>query len=182
MTGATDSQGRGAEAFRLAAPCRHRIRMIGAAALLLGLGAMALAGQGGAPGAVLAGDWQLNRARSHYGPGVERRRDERMTCTAQGNRIQCRIRSTRTDGRELAARFSALLDGPAAQVVGIPDVDAVRLHRGTGTYLDATFFWRTHPVFGYRAFRSADGRSLMIVAVDPVTRVAATSVVVYDRR
>lgn len=41
---------------------------------------------------------------------------------------------------------------------------------------------RGKPVFGYRAFQSDDGRSLMIVSVDPVTGAAATTVVVYDRQ
>jgi hypothetical protein len=67
-------------------------------------------------------------------------------------------------------------------VTGIPDVDEVQLRRPSVSLIDASFFLRGKPVFGYRAFQADDGRSLMILSVDPVTRAAATTLVVYDRR
>ena len=130
----------------------------------------------------LAGDWELNIGRTHYGPGVDRRRRERMTCASEAARLRCVIRSVRTRGLELTGRFTASLDGVAAAVTGIPDVDEVRLRQRDGLLVDATFLFRGKPIFGYRAFQSGDGRSLMVVSVDPVTRVAATTIVVYDRR
>jgi hypothetical protein len=130
----------------------------------------------------LVGSWQLNVARSHYGTGADRRRRERMACTAEAEGVRCVIRSVRSDGRELTGQFTASLDGVAAPVTGIPDVDQVQLRRPTATLVDATFLFRGKPAFGYRAFQSDDGRSLMILSVDPVTRAAATTVVVYDRR
>jgi hypothetical protein len=48
--------------------------------------------------------------------------------------------------------------------------------------VDATFTYNGKPVFAYRAVRSNDGRSLTIISVDPVTRAALTSVVVYERQ
>jgi hypothetical protein len=58
----------------------------------------------------------------------------------------------------------------------------VQLRQPTNALVDATFLWRGKPVFGYRALQSEDGRSLIIISVDPVSRVALTTVVVYDRR
>ncbi len=96
--------------------------------------------------------------------------------------IRCVIQSARTNGQELIGRFSATLDGVGSPVTGVPDVDEVRLWRPSNALLDATFLWRGKQVFGYRALQSQDGRSLMIISVDPDSRVALTTVVVYDRR
>jgi hypothetical protein len=134
------------------------------------------------PAPPLVGNWELNVGRTHYGPGVDRRRRERMACTPEAEKVRCVIRSTRTDGRELTGQFTASLDGVAAPVAGIPDVDEVQLWRPNVSLIDAIFFLRGKPVVGYRAFQSDDGRSLMILSVDPVTRAASTTVVVYDRR
>ena len=130
----------------------------------------------------LLGDWQLNLGRTHYGPNVDRRRRERMTCTTEAEKVRCVIRSTRSDGRKLTGQFTASLDGVAGPVTGIPDLDEVQLRRPSASLIEAIFFFRGKPVFGYRAYQSDDGRSLMIISVDPVTRAAATTVVVYDRR
>jgi len=130
----------------------------------------------------LVGDWRLNLARTHYGPGVDRRRSELFSCAAQGNRIRCEIRSVRADGHEVVGRFTAPLDGTSAPATGIPGVDEIQLRRPSDSLLDATFLVRGTPIFGYRALQSSDGRSLMFISVDPVTRVALTTIVVYDRR
>ena len=130
----------------------------------------------------LVGNWQLNLGRTHYGPGVDRRRRERMTCTAESPSVRCVVRSVRADGRELTGEFTAALDGTSAPVTGIPDVDEVQLRRPNASLIDATFLWRGRPVYGYRALQSDDGRSLMIMSVDPVTHAVGTTVVVYDRR
>jgi hypothetical protein len=82
----------------------------------------------------------------------------------------------------VTGQFTAVLDGTAAPVTGIPDVDEIRLRVPQAGVVDATFSLRGKPVFGYRAFQSADGLSLMILSVDPVTRATGTTVVVYDRR
>jgi len=130
----------------------------------------------------LAGEWQLNSGRTHYGPGVDSRRSERFSCAVEENRVRCVIRSVRANGQELTGRFVSSLDGAGSPVTGIPDVDEVQLRRPSPTLLDATFLSRGKPVFGYRALQSEDGRSLMIISVDPVSRAALTTVVVYDRR
>jgi hypothetical protein len=56
----------------------------------------------------------------------------------------------------------------------------MQLRASSERVADATFLFRGKSVFGYRMFRSDDDRSLMIVSVDPVTRVVGTTVVVYD--
>jgi len=134
------------------------------------------------PLTLLDGNWRLNLARTHYGRGVDRRRREVFTCGPRGERVHCIIRSVRADGRAVVGEFAATLDGAAAPVSGIAEVDEVRLSESSDSVLDGTFGWHGRPVFGYRALRSEDGRSLMIVSVDPITRVALTTVVVYDRR
>ena len=58
----------------------------------------------------------------------------------------------------------------------------MRLVRIDDSIAEATFENRGKPVFAYRVVRSDDRRSLTIVAVDPVTRAALSSVVVYDAR
>ena len=130
----------------------------------------------------LVGDWELNLARTHYGPGVDRRRSERMKCSAKAKRLDCVISSVRADGKALTGAFLATVDGPPAPVTGIPDLDQVQLRQGANAFVDVTFLSHGQPVFGYRAFQSADGRLLMIVSVDPVSRVVQTTIVVYDRR
>jgi hypothetical protein len=130
----------------------------------------------------LVGSWELNVGRTHYGPGVDRRRRERMMCTAVTEKVRCVIRSVRSDGRQTTGQFTAPLDGVPAPVTGIPDIDEVQLRRQSLSLIDAVFFLRGKPVFGYRAFRADDGRSLMIMSVDPVTGAAGTTLVVYDWR
>ena len=138
--------------------------------------------QSTAPEPSIVGDWRLNLARTHYGAGVDRRRYERFTCTSERDRVSCVIRSVRADGREVVGRFSAPLSGKGASVAGIPDVDEARQLRRPGPEIvDATFLSRARPVFGYRAMRADDGRSLLIISVDPVSRAALTTIVVYDR-
>jgi hypothetical protein len=150
--------------------------------LVLSLWMLAAAKNPSAPATVpLAGDWDLNLRRTHYGPTVERRKKERFTCKESEGHLECVMRTVRTDGRELVGTFRAALDGALSPVVGIPGVDEVRLQGGTPGVIAATFSLRGSPVFGYRAYRSDDGRSLMIVSVDPVSGKALNSVVVYDR-
>lgn len=130
----------------------------------------------------LVGSWRLNLARTHYGAGVDARQRETLTCDVRGGLLHCAIQSIRHDGRSLTGRFAARLDGTRAPVSGIPDVDTVELRQPAASLLDATFFWRGQPVFGYRAYASDDAQSLIIVTVDPISRAVLTSVVVYDRR
>jgi hypothetical protein len=129
----------------------------------------------------IVGDWDLNLGRTHYGPSVERRKKERFTCKESSEHLECVIRSTRSDGRVLVGTFRGALDGSLSPVVGIPGVDEVRLHTGTPGVLGATFGLRGAPVFAYRAYRSDNGKSLVIVSVDPTSGKALNSVVVYDR-
>ncbi len=136
----------------------------------------------GPPVTLLEGRWELNLARTHYGRGVDKRRREVFTCGPRGVQVHCVIRSVRADGHAVVGEFSATLDGVGARVSGIAGVDEVQLSQSPDSVLDGTFRWHGRPVFGYRALRSEDGRSLMIVSVDPITRVALTTVVVYDRR
>lgn len=155
--------------------------------LLVGV-APALGGQRAAPqptvsaAVPLVGQWRLNLARTHYGLGVDVRRRETFACDSNGSLLRCIINSVRQDGRELVGRFSASIDGSRAPVNGIPDVDTVELRQPAASLLDATFFWHGKAVFAYRAYRSTDGTLLMIVSVDPSSRAALTTVVVYDRQ
>src|SRR5262245_22625452 len=136
--------------------------------------------QPGPAEAPLVGDWRLNLQRTHYGTGVELRRDERFSCTVDHGKLHCIIQTTRADGHQLTGEFSAGLDGTKAKVTGIPDIDEVSLSLTRDSLMDATFLLRGTPVFGYRAMRSSDRQSLMIISVDPVTRRVLTTVVVYD--
>ena len=130
----------------------------------------------------LIGEWHLNPGRSHFAPGVHRRRRELFACAAEAQGVQCTIRSVRSDSQQVIGRFTATLDGREAPVTGMPDVDGVRLRQVDGAIVDATFSFGGVPAFGYRAIRSDDGRSLMIVSVEPISRKALGTVVVYDRR
>jgi hypothetical protein len=133
------------------------------------------------PADPLVGKWILNRARSHYGPGAQARKRETFLCEASRGGVRCTIESVRLDGKAFVGRFWAAYDGKPYPATGIPDVDQVRLRRVDDLVADATFSYRGKPVFGYRAIQS-DGRgSLTIVSVEPVTRTALNSVVVYDR-
>lgn len=140
-----------------------------------------LAGAAPAPAVPLVGHWRLNLARTHYGAGVDVRRSETLSCYVAERKLHCITRSVRQDGRELVGEFAAPTDGTSATVAGIPDVDSVALSQPVPSLLDATFSLRGRPVFAYRAYRSSDGASLMIVSVDPASRAALTTVVVYDR-
>jgi hypothetical protein len=168
--------GRGAAGVRYAPPAAMT-----SLALTLWILAAAQGAPPAPPAAPMAGDWDLNLKRTHYGPTVQRRRKERFTCKESEGHLECVIRSLRTDGRELVGTFRAALDGAVSPVVGIPGVDEVRLQAGAPGVLGATFGLRGTPVFAYRAYRSDDGRSLVIVAVDPASGKALNSVVVYDR-
>ncbi len=132
--------------------------------------------------AVLAGDWRLNLARTHYGPGVDRRRRERFVCAPSRDRLACTIDGERANGGHVVGTFTLAPGRETAPVAGVPGVDAVRMDTVGDGIVDATFSARGAAVFGYRAYRSNDGRSLVVVTVDPVSRAPLTTVVVYDRR
>ena len=132
------------------------------------------------PADPLVGAWRLDLARTHYGPGADQRKQETFTCEARDSGVTCTVRSIRSNGRALVGRFAAAYDGRAYPVEGIPDVDEVSLRRVDAFVADATFSYRGKPVFGYRSVRSSNGRSLIVVSVDPVTRRVLNSVVVYE--
>ena len=146
-------------------------------------GLSATRAQAGTAGDSLAliGTWQLDLGRTHYGAGVDRRRRERMGCDAHGAALRCTVESVRADGRSVIARFATPLTGGRSPVVGLADIDTVDLRPGAGGLVDATFSFRGQLRYGYRAYRSTDGNTLLIISVDPVTRVALTSIVVYAR-
>ncbi|MES1244281.1 MAG: hypothetical protein ABUT39_21930 [Acidobacteriota bacterium] len=129
----------------------------------------------------LSGKWALNLSRTHYGGGAEPRKKEVFTCELQKEILRCTITSDMLDGKQIAGTFAAAYDGKPYATAGIPDVDRVSLRRIDAHVADATFYYKGRPVFGYRAIQSDDGRSLTIVAVDPMARTVLNSVVVYDR-
>jgi hypothetical protein len=129
----------------------------------------------------LAGTWELNLADTRYGPGVDRRTQETFSCTPDNARIHCTITSVRSNGQTLTGSFAAAYDGATFPVTGIPDVNTVRLQRTGERAAEAVFSLNRTPVFGYRIAQSQDGRRLTIASIDPVTRVALTTVVAYDR-
>ena len=130
----------------------------------------------------LTGKWVLNVGRTHYGGGAEPRKQETFTCEADKKLLRCTIKSDRLDGKRVLGTFAAAYDGKPYAATGIPDVDRVSLQRVDDHVADATFSYKGRPVFGYRAIKSDDARSLTIVSVDPSTRAVLRSVVVYDRR
>src|SRR5215217_5521404 len=117
----------------------------------------------------LIGTWQLDLGRTHYGAGVDHRRREQMVCVARGASLRCTVEGVRGDGRSVIARFAAPVAGGRSAVVGLPDIDTVDLQPRAGGLVDATFSYRGHARYGYRAYRSADGNTLFIISVDPVT-------------
>ena len=130
----------------------------------------------------LSGRWELNVARTHYGGGAEPRQRESFNCNRTTTGVDCTIESVRAGGRRVVGGFSAAYDGAPGLTRGIPDVDHVRLIRVNASIADATFTSQGRSVFAYRAVRSANGRSLTIVSVDPVSRAVLNSIVVYDQR
>ena len=175
--------------------CAEMQRIVGACAVLLAVvTACSLEAQGlqalergrqppsdslAAP--VFVGRWILDVRRSHYGASAEPRRSEHFDCAARGDSLRCRIRSEYASGRVVIANFEAPLSGAVGPLRGLPDVDSVRIVGVAPGIADATFSHRGKPVFGYRAYRAASDRALTIVAVDPVRRIALTSIVVYNR-
>lgn len=133
------------------------------------------------PADPLVGRWELNVARTHYGGGATPRTRESFVCVRVTTGIQCTIHSVLADGQNVHGGFTAAYDGPSAATFGIPDVDHIQLTRVSDTIADATFTAQGNAVFGYRAVRATNGRSLTIIAVDPTTRAVLNSVVVYDR-
>jgi hypothetical protein len=130
----------------------------------------------------LSGKWALNVSKTHYGGGAEPRKQEVFACELQKERLRCTITSDRLDGKHIVGTFAAAYDGKPYATTGIPDVDSVSLRRVDDHLADATFYSKGKPIFGYRAIKSDDGRSLIIVAVDPIARTILNSVVVYDRQ
>jgi hypothetical protein len=128
------------------------------------------------------GKWVLNVARSHYGRGAKPRTQETLVCETDKEILKCTIKSRYRDGTKVVGSFNAAYDGKPYPVAGIPDIDQVTLQRVDDLVADATFGFKGRPVFGYRAIKSDDGRSLTVVSVEPITRSVLTSVVVYDRQ
>jgi len=130
----------------------------------------------------LAGRWELNVERTHYGGGADPRQRESFICTTKSVGIDCTIESVRSDGRVVVGGFAGSYGGAPAPTRGMPEVDHVRLVRVNASIADATFTFRGRLVFAYRAVQSANGQSLTIISVDPASRAVLNSVVVYDRR
>ena len=130
----------------------------------------------------LLGRWELNVARTHYGGGAEARTRESFVCERTDAAIRCTTTSVRVGGTRVVASFVARDDGTPGRVRGVDDMDEVVLARVDAFVMDATFRLRGKPVFAYRAVRGDNGKSLTIIAVDPVTRAALHSVVVYDAK
>jgi hypothetical protein len=130
----------------------------------------------------LAGRWELNVERSHYGGGADPRQRETFTCATTSVGIYCTIESVRSDGRVIVGGFAGTYGGAPAPTRGMPDVDHVQLTRVDVSISDATFTSQGRPVFAYRTVQSSNGQSLTIISVDPATRAVLRSVVVYDRR
>ena len=158
--------------------------MVGRHASALALITFSLASLAGAqqPASPLVGRWTLNVAKTHYGGGAEPRTRESLVCEPSDAAITCTSKSRRPDGRTVVVSFSARDDGTPARVHGAEDIDEVILTRVDSSITDATFKHRAQPVFAYRAVRALNGRSLIIISVDPVTRAVLHSVVVYDAR
>ncbi|HWM89577.1 MAG TPA: hypothetical protein VN493_02295 [Thermoanaerobaculia bacterium] len=130
----------------------------------------------------LTGKWVLNVGKTHYGGGAAPRKHETFVCEKKKELLRCTIKSERLDGKSVLGTFTAAFDGKAYAATGIPDVDRVSLRKLDDHVADATFTYKGRPVFGYRAVKSDDGRSLTMVSVDPVARTVLNSVVVYDRQ
>lgn len=105
-----------------------------------------------------------------------------MMCEPAGAAITCTTTSVRADERTVVGAFTARDDGTPSRVQGIEGMDEVILTRINASIADATFKRRGRAVFAYRAVRGLNGRSITIISVDPVTRAALHSVVVYDAR
>jgi hypothetical protein len=131
-------------------------------------------------GGPLEGDWQLNRERTHYGVGVPPRSQERFSCASEEEQVRCKIIGEWEDGTRVNGSFEAWYGGKPGPVSGVPDVDAVSIRRLQPGSAEATFYFQGRPRFGYRTFKSSDGRSLIVVSIDPVTGRVLNSVVVYD--
>lgn len=129
----------------------------------------------------LSGRWRLQRSATHYGGNATPRADEEFNCALDGARVACTITGAREDGTVITGSFNATYDGQTSSVTGIPGVDRVSLRRVSATSADATFSNGPRPVFGYRTFKGSDGKTLIIVSVEPVTRRVLNSVVVYTR-
>ena len=108
----------------------------------------------------LAGHWELNLKKTHYGGGAQKRTQETFICTQQKDGVACTIHSAREDGSIVNASFTAKYDGTAALVSGLGDVDEIRLERVSDTIASATFSYKGSYAFAYRATRSADGKTL----------------------
>jgi len=129
----------------------------------------------------LTGKWALNVGRTHYGGGAEPRKQETFVCEAERQLLRCSVKSDRLNGERVVGTFVAAYDGKPYATTGIPDVDRVTLQRVDDHVADATFTYKNRAIFGYRAIKSDDGRSLTIISVDPTARTVLNSVVVYDR-
>jgi hypothetical protein len=154
-----------------------RSRIIFVTAVLMSLSTVAAAAKRPDP---LAGHWELNVKKSHYGGGAQKRTQETFTCEQQKNGVTCNIHSVLEDGTKKDASFTATYDGTAARVTGLDDIDEVRLERASDTIASATFIHLGNYVYAYRATKSDDGKTLTVVSVDPITRRRLKSVVVYD--
>ncbi len=158
------------------------IRSVRTARLATACACLATATAAWQPPDPLSGRWELNVSRTHYGGGAEPRQRESFHCVHISTGVDCSIESVRAGGRTVVGGFTAAYDGAPGPTRGIPDVDHVRLIKVSASIADATFTFQGRAVFAYRAVRSADGRSLTIIAVDPVSRAVLNSIVVYDER
>src|SRR3954462_2804489 len=75
----------------------------------------------------LAGHWELNVKKSHYGGGAQKRTQGTFMCEQEKHGAACNIQSTMEDGTKVDASFTAAYDGTAARTKGLDDIDEVLL-------------------------------------------------------
>lgn len=128
----------------------------------------------------MMGRWKADLNASVLPAGFPQLHSQTMVLQLVSGKLQCSTERVSLDGNRTRADFIAAFDGKRYPVTGIPEISTVSLHRYR-TFIEADFFSASSPVYSYRMSISSKDDTLIIISIDPVTRVTLHARIVYRR-
>lgn len=129
----------------------------------------------------LVGHWVAALDKSTFAPGFPALKHQSLVCNALGTAVRCVAVRVTAKGIRTQSEFTAQYDGKEYPVTGSDEMTGVILKQAGSRIIEGTFLKNHRAVFGYRVRAAPNGRLLTVTAVDPDTRRALRSVVVYQR-
>jgi hypothetical protein len=128
----------------------------------------------------MLGAWKADLTASTLPEGFPKLRSQTMVLQLISGKLRCSTERVSLDGTKTQADFTAPFDGKRYPVTGMPEIASVSLHRYR-TFIEADFYSEQVPIYSYRMSISSRDGTLIIISIDPVTRIPLHARIVYRR-